>query len=275
MLSYQHEYHAGNHADVLKHCTLAVLIRALERKPAAFRVIDCHAGAGSYDLTSALTQRRREYESGAARVLGARDGPACVEPYLDVLSALNSDGVLRRYPGSPQLAHALLRPGDQLELFELHPRAAAALRALLGRKAHVHIHVRDAYEGVAAVLPPAQRRGLVLIDPSYERRNEQADVAELVAASHRRWMNGVLVIWYPILARSGTGVLLAALRRLALPQPFQLELTPDPQGTGLRGSGLVIVNLPYAVDAELEAMLAWLHSKLARHDRARWSAGWL
>lgn len=268
VLSYQHEYHAGNHADVLKHAVLALLVRALQRKPTPIRVIDTHAGAGRYALATALTQRRREYESGAARVFGAPDAPPCSRPYLDALDATNPEGRLTCYPGSPQVALCLLRPGDQLELFEVHPRALASLRAAFAGHRHVHIHARDGYEGLVAVVPPQERRGIVLIDPSYEETDEYRRVGEALARAHRRWPSGVYVVWYPVLARGGGEKPIAVLRALGLPQCFRVELVPEPESPGLRGSGLVIVNLPYRLDAKIATLLEWLGDKLGRSARS-------
>lgn len=275
MLSYQHEYHAGNHADVLKHAVLAAIIRSLQRKPTPIRVIDTHAGSGTYDLGSALTQRHREFETGAALVFAARDAPACFMPYLEVLRALNPGGELTRYPGSPQLALKLLRSEDQLELFELHPQGLAALRACCAQERRAHIHERDAFEGLVAVVPPQERRGVVLIDPSYEEKDEFQRVVNVLAAAHRRWSNGIYLVWYPLISRAGSERLLAALWGLALPRCFRVELEPAPESRGLRGSGLVIVNLPYQLDAELAVLLPWLDSKLSRSARSRSSADWL
>ena len=262
MLSYQHDYHAGNHADVLKHSVLAILIRALQRKNAPLRIIDTHAGSGTYDLEGALAQQGREFERGAARVFGAPAPPACIAPYLEALATANPEGALRRYPGSPQLALSLLRPADQLELFELHPQAVAALRANFRRHRQVHIHRRDGFEGMLAVVPPKERRGLVLIDPSYERKADFALAAEAAARAHARWTNGVLVLWYPLIEHSGSAQLLGSLGKLGLPKAFRVELEVVPAGPGLRGSGLVIANLPYEADRDLRSLLPWLARRL-------------
>lgn len=275
MLSYQHDYHAGNHADVLKHSVLALLIEALKRKDAPFRVIDSHAGSGVYDLTSKMAQHGREFESGAALVMSAADSPACIRPYLSVLRQLNGDDALRYYPGSPQLARSLLREQDELELFELHPQAAAALRARYRGDRRVHIHDRDGFEGVVAVVPPPERRGIALIDPSYEQKEEFTRVGEVVAACHRRFASGVYVVWYPLIRHRGPDILIDAFRQLQLPQLFHVELEVAPTSDALRGSGLLIANLPYEVDDELAALLPWLERTLSRGARGSTRAEWL
>jgi len=275
MLSYQHDYHAGNHADVLKHSVLALLIEALKRKDAPFRVIDSHAGSGVYDLTSKMAQHGREFESGAALVMSAADSPACIRPYLSVLRQLNGDDALRYYPGSPQLARNLLREQDELELFELHPQAAAALRARYRGDRRVHIHDRDGFEGVVAALPPPERRGIALIDPSYEQKEEFTRVGKVVAACHRRFASGVYVVWYPLIRHRGPDILIDAFRQLQLPQLFHVELEVAPTSDALRGSGLLIANLPYEVDDELAALLPWLERTLSRGARGSTRAEWL
>ena len=275
MLSYQHDYHAGNHADVLKHSALALLIEALKRKDAPFRVIDSHAGSGVYDLTSKMAQHGREFESGAALVMSAADSPACIRPYLSVLRQLNGDDALRYYPGSPQLARSLLREQDELELFELHPQAAAALRARYRGDRRVHIHDRDGFEGVVAVVPPPERRCIALIDPSYEQKEEFTRVGEVVAACHRRFASGVYVVWYPLIRHRGPDILIDAFRQLQLPRLFHVELEVAPTSDALRGSGLLIANLPYEVDDELAALLPWLERTLSRGARGSTRAEWL
>ncbi|MFU8814680.1 MAG: 23S rRNA (adenine(2030)-N(6))-methyltransferase RlmJ [Pseudomonadales bacterium] len=275
MLSYQHDYHAGNHADVLKHAVLAMLVRALQRKPGAIRIIDSHAGSGVYDLEGELAQRGREHEAGVMRLFAADEAPACLAPYLDAVRAENVDGRLRYYPGSPQLAATLLRPQDQLELFELHPQAAAALQAQFRKQRQVHVHRRDGFEGALAVTPPPERRGLLLVDPSYEQKSEYARVADTVAAIARRWANGVLVVWYPLIPHPGSAQLIARLRQLKLPPLYRVELAPQPDAPGMRGSGLIIANLPYQTDQQLEALLPWLLTRLRPQGGGHCCAEWL
>ncbi|MBN1239208.1 MAG: 23S rRNA (adenine(2030)-N(6))-methyltransferase RlmJ, partial [Gammaproteobacteria bacterium] len=204
MLSYQHDYHAGNHADVLKHVALTLTIGALQRKPKPIRVIDTHAGSGAYDLTGTLARRHREYDDGIARVLGAAAPlPPEIAPYVETVRRMNPDGELRRYPGSPQIARSLLRPQDHLELFELHPQASRALGELFKGDRQAHLHRRDAFEGLVAVLPPPERRGLVLIDPAYETEREFASVLRVLEDAVRRWPGGVYAVWYPLLEKRG------------------------------------------------------------------------
>jgi 23S rRNA (adenine2030-N6)-methyltransferase len=275
MLSYQHDYHAGNHADVLKHSVLAILIRALQRKPTAMRVIDTHAGSGQYDLDGALPRRGGEFQHGIQRLLAAEDPPAPLAPYLQAIRSLNPAGGCRHYPGSPRLAHSLLRTQDHLELFELHPRASAALRVLFGRDRQVHIHQRDGYEGLRGALPPPERRGLVLIDPSYEEKAEYGWVADAVAAAHARWPGGVLAIWYPLIRHGGSAGLVRRLGAMKLPGTYRAEVEVAPDATGLRGSGMVVVNLPYRIDTVLDELVPWLLRCLNPDGHGRCNRGWL
>lgn len=265
MLSYQHEYHAGNHADVLKHAVLALLIEALQRKPGALRVYDTHAGSGLYDLTAPEAARAREYQGGIARVI---DAPlSSLAPYLAAVAAENPGGGLHRYPGSPAIARGLLRPDDHLELFELHPRAHAALKALFERDPQVHVHRRDGFEGLPAVSPPPEKRGLALIDPSYETHSDFANVLTLVPKVLRRWPHGVIAVWYPLLASREADRFADKLGKLALPKGYRLELRLQPPAErGLQGSGLVIANLPYGLEPALATLVDALHRQLGRTD---------
>ena len=277
MLSYQHEYHCGNHADVLKHAILALTIRALQRKDTPLRVIDTHAGSGLYDLGSPEAQRNAEFRTGISRVLAAGSPPPELEPYLGAVRAMNPDaGTLSRYPGSPQIAHHLLRPQDHLELLELHPQALARLRRSFGHEPRVHVHERDSYEGLPGLVPPPERRGLVLIDPSYEVRQELRAVIDTVSAGHARWPGGIWLIWYPLLRDPQTARLPAKLAASGIRRIFRAELQVESAGhVGLRGSGLLIINPPYGVDTALANLLPWFWEHLANESRGGWLAEWL
>jgi 23S rRNA (adenine2030-N6)-methyltransferase len=276
MLSYQHEYHAGNHADVLKHAALTLVIRALQRKPTPIRVLDSHAGAGVYDLGSREARRNAEHEGGIARVLAAPDPPPALADYLDAVRACNPGSSLRRYPGSPWIARHLLRPVDHLELMELHPRAVSALRRTLGGDAHVHVHGRDAFEGLPALVPPPERRGVALIDPSYEVKEEFGRVVDLLAACHRRWPAGVYVAWYPLLRERAAERFVPKVAALGIRRIYRAELAVEGTGyDGLRGSGVLVVNLPFGLEASFGSALAWAWDVLSAQRRGAWQAGWL
>jgi 23S rRNA (adenine2030-N6)-methyltransferase len=276
MLSYQHEYHAGNHADVLKHAVLALMIQALQRKEAPLRVIDAYAGSGVYDLGSPEAGKNREYETGISRILAAASPPDELAPYLGAVGA----GPLTIYPGSPQIARHLLRPQDHLELFEMHPRALVALRESFSGEPRVHIHDRDAFEGLPALLPPPERRGVVLIDPSYEVKDDFARVVDLLRHVYRRWPGGTYLAWYPLIAHPDARQFPARVAASGIRRIFRAELRvaadDDQAGRGgLRGSGLLIVNLPFGLQARLEVLLPWLCKTLAVGPGGDWQAAWL
>lgn len=277
MLSYQHDYHCGNHADVLKHAVLTVCLTAMVRKDKPLRMLDAHAGSGIYDLRSQAARKNAEFAEGIARVLATTGSPAALDPYLAVVRALNpARGRLQRYPGSPELARRLLRPDDQLELLELHPQAVAALRRQMGRDPRVHIHHRDSFEGLPALLPPPERRGLVLIDPSYEVKDEFPRVVELFKACHRRWPTGVYLAWYPLIRHPQSERFPAKLRATGIRRIFQAELQVDADAVpGLRGSGVMLVNPPFGVADDLQELIPWLWESLAADRRGHWKAEWL
>jgi 23S rRNA (adenine2030-N6)-methyltransferase len=276
MLGYQHEYHAGNHGDVLKHAVLALLIRALQRKPGAIRVLDGYAGSGAYDLRSREARRNAEHEQGIARVLAAAAPPPALDPYLDVVRSLNPGGGLRHYPGSPLLTRRLLRPGDQLELLELHPRALGALRRRFRADRQVHIHERDCCEGLPALLPPPERRGLVLLDPSYEVKEEFARVLDLFVTGYRRWPTGVYALWYPLIRDRRAERFPVRVAETGIRRIYRVELAvADADFNGMRGCGVLIANLPFGLEATLAGLMPWLGRVLARDEAGRALAHWL
>jgi 23S rRNA (adenine2030-N6)-methyltransferase len=264
MLSYQHAYHAGNAADVHKHLALVMLLRRLQRKDTPFCFVDSHAGRGVYDLESAEAQKTGEAVRGIGRLACEPDAPAVVADYLTLIENFNAAGGMRCYPGSAALATAMLRPGDRAILLERHPQEAAALKAFFGKDRRVSLHMRDCYEGLPALLPPQIRRGLVLVDPSYETRTEYEEIAALVARAFTRWANGIFLVWYPLLA--GVPHEQRLLRRLAAAIPTGLlvdEFRFAPTGIGLTGSGLALVNAPWQFDAELAAAMRFVARVLA------------
>jgi 23S rRNA (adenine2030-N6)-methyltransferase len=276
MLSYQHEYHAGNHADVLKHAIVALALRGLQRKDKPLRVLDGWAGAGRYDLGSREARRHAEHQAGIGRVMSATAPPAELDPYLAVVRACNPGSRLRRYPGSPQLARKLLRPGDQLELMELHPRAIGMLRRNFAGDPQVHVHERDAFEGLPALVPPPERRGLVFIDPSYEVKEDFRNVIALLQTCHRRWPGGCYLIWYPLIRDRGAARFPGAIAEAGIRRIYRAELQVERDiFDGMRGSGMMIVNPPFGLDGQLRALLPWLWQTLAVSQRGGCIGEWL
>ena len=263
MLGYRHAFHAGNFADVFKHALLVQLVLALRLKDRPFCVIDTHAGAGLYDLRSDNALKNREFEGGIGRLWEGPEG-AELDAYLDLVRALNPDGRLRWYPGSPCLARALLRPADGLILCERHPADHLALRSEFAGDPQVAVHFRDGYEAPAALMPPPQGRGLVLMDPSFEMPGEFARLTAALTTIQRRWAGAVVAIWYPIIEREPSLGFLARLKGLGIPAILCAELgvLPYRGPTGLHGSGMVIVNPPWELEVTLGRLLPELLTRL-------------
>jgi 23S rRNA (adenine2030-N6)-methyltransferase len=266
-LNYNHEFHAGNFADVFKHAVLCRVLHHLRGKPAAFRVIDTHAGAGVYGLTGEKSIRGGEWQSGIGKLMAAQTSEAVAKllsPYLEVVRALNERDQLRVYPGSPALARAWLRPQDRLLACELEPKTAAALRRNLRGDVRIKILAVDGWTALNAYVPPKERRGLVLVDPPFEAKNDFSRLASGLAAAHRKWATGVYVLWYPIKRRAEADAFAKRLRRLAINQVLRAEMLVAPLSnpSRLNGAGMVIVNPPWTLENELCVLLPALASIL-------------
>jgi 23S rRNA (adenine2030-N6)-methyltransferase len=255
-VNYRHAFHAGNFADCVKHALLVWLLRAMARKDRPFMALDTHAGIGAYDLGAPEAQRTGEAAGGILRLLGATD-PALAD-YLGVVERLGL------YPGSPEIARALLRPGDRLVCCELHAEDAALLRRRYACAAGVSVHRRDGYEAMGALLPPPERRGLILVDPPYEQEAEFDTLLAALIAAHARFAGGVFVAWYPIKHRGPVRAFHDALRASGLRDCVAAEfLLREPlDAARLNGCGLLVVNPPWRFGAEavpiLDALLARL-----------------
>lgn len=266
-MNYRHAFHAGNVGDVLKHIVVARILRYLQNKPGAVRVIDTHAGVGLYDLTADEALRTGEAERGVMQVLAATPPPEVAEilaPWLEAVQAENPDGVLMAYPGSPRLVRTLLREQDRLTAVELHPVDASALKALFAGDHQVRVVSLDGWLALGAFVPPKERRGLVLVDPAYEVGGELERLASGLAAAWRKWSTGVYCGWYPIKAGNEGARIDAILDAAGVGKVLRAELTvraPDPDGP-MAGSGLVVINPPYTLQAELMPVLSWLSSIL-------------
>ena len=279
-MNYRHAFHAGSFADVFKHAVLCRLLDYLREKPAAFRVIDTHAGAGVYDLASPEATRGGEWHDGIARLAAAplRDkAAALLAPYLDAVRALNPAGALKTYPGSPALVRAFLRPQDRLIACELEPKAQAALTSAMQRDPRVKTLAIDGWTALSAYVPPTERRGLVLTDPPFERDDDFPRLVQGLAAAHRKWATGQYLLWYPVKGRTEPDTLAKRLRRLGIPKILRAELIvsglSDP--TRLNGSGLIIVNPPWTLEAELRLLLPVLADVLGREKQGRYTLDWL
>jgi 23S rRNA (adenine2030-N6)-methyltransferase len=272
MLSYRHGFHAGNHADVLKHVALVSMLRILTRKDKPILVVDTHAGAGSYSLEQGFAAKNAEFRNGIAMLWGRNDLPEPVADYLDQVRAMNPDGVLRNYPGSPRIALGVLRPQDRLRLFELHSTEGSILAeqfAQGGRR--VTVTAGDGFAGLKAVLPPPSRRGLVLIDPSYELASDYRAVVAALRDGLQRFATGTYVVWYPLLQRRESSELPDKLRRAAGADWVDIALqvkAPTPEGRGLHGSGMFIVNPPWTFSGQMHGIMPWLTQALAQDATA-------
>ncbi|RIK97875.1 MAG: 23S rRNA (adenine(2030)-N(6))-methyltransferase RlmJ [Burkholderiales bacterium] len=279
MFSYRHAFHAGNHADVLKHVVLVALLAHFRRKEAPFLVVDTHAGAGMYALDEGWAAQRAEFRDGVGRLWGRGDAPGPVADWLAAVARHNPDGALHRYPGSPMLAFDALREQDRLRLFELHPNEHRVLEAQFARldraaARRVRIERVDGFAGLKAVLPPASRRALVLVDPPYEDKHDYARVVAALREALRRFATGCYAIWYPQVRRREAETLVSTLERW--PELRWLNTTlsvgrPSPGGFGLHGSGVFVVNPPFGLEASLRSSLPYLVDALAQDSFAAWS----
>jgi 23S rRNA (adenine2030-N6)-methyltransferase len=268
-MNYQHAFHAGNFADVHKHVVLTRILAHLCLKPAAFRVLDSHAGAGRYDLFSDAASRSGEWRNGIKRIWDARgdgraggspreqEAQALLAPYLDAIAAVNRGAELRTYPGSPVIAQQVLRQQDRLVACELEPRSAVALAAVLRGDRRVKALAIDGWTALGAFVPPKERRGLILVDPPFEEAADFMRLSDALAAAHRKWPTGIYVAWYPIKAREAPDALARRLQKLAIPGVLRCELSLGAPrlDAGLIGSGVIVINPPYLLDHELQVLL--------------------
>ena len=269
MLSYRHVFHAGNHADVLKHAVLLAVLAYLNQKDKPYWVVDTHAGAGGYRLDAGRATTHAEFKDGIGRLLDCPDLSPLLARYVQAVRVDNPDGLLRRYPGSPLLTLRALRPADRLRLFELHPADVKLLaQNLVGAapdaQQRVAIKQEDGFAGMKALLPPPSRRGLVLIDPSYEDKRDYAAVVAAVKEGLTRFATGTFMVWYPLLQKNESITLAGKLKKLA---PDWLHATlkvqaPAADRMGMHGSGVFLVNPPWTLAAELKEALPWLADTL-------------
>ena len=279
-MNYRHAYHAGNFADVLKHAVLSLVLTYMARKDAPFRVIDTHAGIGMYDLASEAAEKTGEWKGGIGRLLGASEGgtsplpdaaAALLAPYFDAVRACNPDGKLRRYPGSPCLALALMRAEDRLVANELHPEDATLLGEALAGDKRAKVLGLDGWLALKAQLPPKERRGVVLVDPPFEQAGELERLAQGLQNALRRFAGGVYLLWYPIKDPRLIARFHEAIGKIAPKESLAVELLlREPADTErLNGSGLVVINPPYTLQADLAMLLPVLVERLGDGEGAR------
>ncbi|MDH1264139.1 23S rRNA (adenine(2030)-N(6))-methyltransferase RlmJ [Pseudomonas sp. GD03944] len=265
-MNYRHAFHAGNHADVLKHLILCRLIALLSRKEAPFAYLDSHAGVGLYDLAGDQASRTEEWVDGIARLWQAEDLPDPLVDYLEVLRAMNPDGVLRHYPGSPELARLLSREQDRLHLNEKHPEDGRLLKENMAGDRRVAVHLGEGWHIARALLPTREKRVLLLIDPPFEKADEHIRCVESLNEAIGRMRQAIVAIWYPIKDERQLKRFYQDLSRSAAPKLLRVELfvhAPD-DASRLAGSGLVISNPPWGLEDELRQLLPWLSARLAQ-----------
>lgn len=266
MLSYRHAFHAGNHADVLKHITLVLTLEYYKTKDKPFVYIDTHAGSGLYQLND-HAQRNREFSSGIQTLWQATQLPDSLQPYLALIKQINPNAVLKQYPGSPWLAAQCLRAQDSLRLFELHPNDFLTLEKLFANDKSTQVRKQDGLQGLIGLVPPLQRRAVVLIDPSYEIKSDYTAVIETLAKAHKRFATGTYLLWYPVVERQRVTQMLKAIVKAAIPNVLQLEFCPtaDSVGLGMTGSGMLVINPPWKLAQQMQVILPHLAKHMANN----------
>lgn len=278
-MNYRHAYHAGNFADVVKHVVLVALIEALKQKQTAFHVIDTHAGAGRYDLSQVEAQKTGEYREGIGRLLGIERLPTLVHAYLNLVrSQQTQSSGIQVYPGSPQISRLLLRDQDRLTLCELQDEELMELKRLFRTDQRVSVHARDGYDALNALLPPKEKRGLVLIDPPFEAQEDEFRIIEqALEKAQTKWPTGIFAIWYPIKLRAPIQRFHRFLRESGFRKVLNVELLLHPDNSALRlnGCGLAILNAPFKLDRTLAEIMPVLAQHLAQGRFSQHQVNWV
>ncbi len=275
-MNYRHAFHAGNFADVVKHAVLVRIVEHLKRKDKAFRVIDTHAGAGIYDLSAGPAQRTGEWLQGIGRLLiDPPEGEAAnlLKPLLDSVRAVNQDGNVTHYPGSPVVVRHLLRRQDRLTAIELHPEDAKSLKDIFAGDYQVRVIALDGWLALGAHLPPKEKRGLVLVDPPFEKEGEFERIVQGLKKANRRWPGGIFVFWYPIKDRESVAAFRSALAHSGVADIIDISLSirpPSPEPR-LDGTGMIVVNPPYLLKRELDGFLPHLARILGEDGKGGFS----
>lgn len=276
MLSYRHSFHAGNHADVVKHIVLTLILTALKQKEKGFFYLDTHSGVGRYSLLSAEAEKTGEYIEGIARLWDRTDLPEEVALYINALKKINK-GKLRFYAGSPLLAVQQLRPQDRALLTELHPNDFPLLRQEFAKVPNVVTKRENGFQQLKAALPPKEKRGLVLIDPPYELKEDYELVVQAIVEGYKRFATGVYAIWYPVVLRQHTKRIVKGLEATGIRKILQIELAvrPDSDQRGMTASGMIVINPPWQLEGQMKKILPYLTEVLVPEGTGSWRVDWI
>ncbi|MFT6900618.1 MAG: 23S rRNA (adenine2030-N6)-methyltransferase [Colwellia sp.] len=272
MLSYRHAFHAGNFADVLKHSVLTLVLEYMARKDKGFTYIDSHSGAGMYSLNDEYAQKTGEYKDGIAKILEAVDDenfPEALMPYIELLEKLNTEnGELEIYPGSPGIAKQFMRRQDSAHLFELHPTDIQHLTEFCARWNKSHVKQSDGYQGILGLIPPPSRRGVILIDPPYELKEDYTKAVKTIVKAYKKFTSGTYILWYPVVTRERINAMEKDFSRSEVKNLLQVEfcLKDDSDQYGMTGTGLFIVNPPWQLESQLTEILPYLKTKLGEEN---------
>ena len=278
MLSYRHSFHAGNHADVLKHIVLMLILENLKLKDKGFYYLDTHAGVGRYQLSSDEAEKTGEYKEGIGRLWERTDLPEEISHYVDLIKNLNFGAkALRYYAGSPLIAVQLLRPQDRALLTELHPRDFPLLRNNFKEFKNVSVKCDNGFQQLKATLPPKERRGLVLIDPPYELKEDYDLVVKAAEEGYKRFATGTYAIWYPVVLRQQTKRIFKGLQASGIRKILKIELAvrPDSDQRGMTASGMAVINPPWTLENQMKAMLPYLVKTLVPEGTGSWTVEWI
>lgn len=276
MLSYRHSFHAGNHADVLKHIVQTLILSALKQKEKGFFYLDTHSGVGRYSLFSAEAEKTGEYVEGIARLWERTDLPEEVALYLNEVKKINK-GKLRFYTGSPLLAVQQLRPQDRALLTELHPNDFPLLRNEFARCRNVQTKRENGFQQLKSALPPKEKRGLILIDPPYELKEDYELVVNAIIEGYKRFATGIYAIWYPVVLRQHTKRIIKGLQATGIRKILQIELAirPDSDQRGMTASGMIVINPPWQLESQMKKILPYLTQTLVPEGTGSWSVSWI
>ncbi|MFV7769941.1 23S rRNA (adenine(2030)-N(6))-methyltransferase RlmJ [Shewanella marisflavi] len=278
MLSYRHGYHAGNYADVLKHTLLLQTLKLMHKKNKPLVYIDTHAGAGGYALSDEFAQKTGEYLAGVAKLWDKQDLPEALGQYIGDIKHFNSGDELELYPGSPAFVDMNLRDADRMVLHELHGADHQLLDEQLGGDKQIKVIKGDGLKGLLAAVPPLERRGVILVDPSYEIKSDYQEVAKAVIKAHKKFATGVYMIWYPVVKREQTEAMFDMLKQSGIKKQLRIEqaIKPDSEEFGMTAAGLWVINPPWQLDEIAQSTLDYLHPLLNQgggHVQVTWEVG--